>query len=1102
MKPAPNRSPKWLRALLRKFYKTDHPFSAASVANGPARRFNLPALCLATVLVLGVAIALLFWSSIFPASAQTAERAIQKKDAAPSPNLPTGPAKENTPPPTPPADAVAVPAAPPPIQPEPPPGPGAIPARGGPGQIDTDLSPSTEEIQLSFQGANIEMIVQWLAKATGKSVVKHPKVQCQLTIVSSKKQSRREAINLVYRALALEGFTTIESSKSILIVPEGQEPKMSPELLNGASNMPEGRQRLLKIFTLKNIQAGEIREKIRAVLSDKASIDVADRANQLLVTDYTDNIALAGELIKELDVASGGDSVIEFFPLKHSEAEELGALLTLVLNAQPAPPPSATPSRSSSSSSRTSSSMSSPSPFGGPPQPVVTSEPPPPSPAPSAAGGSQTAAQVRIWPDKISNRLIVAAPKGKIPEVKRLIDLLDTEKPQDVSIRVLQLKNVSAEDLVKDLGPLYQKMSGKSAKDIIEVSSNSRANSLVILSSESNFKAIEKLVAALDTEEAQEKTLRDFPLKNADAEDVAKQLQDLNQDQTSGRYPFYYFSYSSMNQTSKKPTFVADRRRNTVIAQAPPAAMESIAKMIEDLDQPISDDSLAPRIFRLKYVSAADIEDVLNELFLKKQQTRNYWDLYGMPAQDSGDRQNAGRLYGKVRITSEPYANAIIVTANSPENLSAVEDVLKQLDVPSQAGETTLRLGLRFAKASVVANSLNILFARNGSPPLRQINQPGQQNQQNPLQQQQSQNNSYQGGFALEQETKEEGYYPWLGGQQDNLRGPDGRSAIRPVSDLVGRVRVVADERSNSLLISANAHFFTQIIKLIEDLDAPTAQVLIEAKIVEVSRDFLEKLGVRWSPDGSQTFTADDLDNSVIARVRGEHVKEFGGASAAIARSMHSGFLDTTISLDFLVQFLRKTTDATVLSEPQVNIADNELGKLFVGQQVPILNNQVNPALGGTSVSFSYRDVGVILEVTPHINTSGDVALKIRAESSSVVPGQLILGGAVFDTRNFKTDITAKNGQTLVLGGIIQKQLSDTLRKTPFLGDIPGLGWLFKKKDKLSREVELLVFLRPKVVRSPEEAKELLEEMDKKAPLIRKWKDESDATKEIKDRGK
>ena len=131
-------------------------------------------------------------------------------------------------------------------------------------QSKTNKAAGPDEIQVSFQGANIDMIVQWLAQTTGKSVVKHPQVQCQLTITSSKKVSTREAITLVYRALALEGFTAIESSNSILIVPEGKEPKMSPELLDASrKDIPEGRQRLVKIFSLSHIQAAELREKVR-----------------------------------------------------------------------------------------------------------------------------------------------------------------------------------------------------------------------------------------------------------------------------------------------------------------------------------------------------------------------------------------------------------------------------------------------------------------------------------------------------------------------------------------------------------------------------------------------------------------------------------------------------------------------------------------------------------------------------------------------------------------------------------------------------------------------------------------------------------------------
>ena len=202
--------------------------------------------------------------------------------------------------------------------------------------------------------------------------------------------------------------------------------------------------------------------------------------------------------------------------------------------------------------------------------------------------------------------------------------------------------------------------------------------------------------------------------------------------------------------------------------------------------------------------------------------------------------------------------------------------------------------------------------------------------------------------------------------------------------------------------------------------------------------------------------------------------------------------------MDFLIQFLHRTTDARVLAEPQINIRDNETGRLFVGQQIPILTASQNSGSIGLSQNFEYKDVGVILEVTPHINNTGNVELRIHAESSVVVPGVTVLNGAVFDTRNFRTNLTAKNGQTLVLGGIIQKQVSDTLYKTPILGDIPGLKWLFNKKDKQSHEVELMVFLRPKVTRTPKDAEELMNEIYDKAPNVKKWKDELHPKKDPK----
>jgi type II secretion system protein D len=929
-------------------------------------------------------------------------------------------------------------------------GAAALPAGAGAAAI------KGEDIQLSFSGANVDAVVKWLAELTGKSIVKHKGVNCQLTILSSKKLPQREALGLVYRALALEGFTAIETAESITLVPEAMESKVGAEVVNGSESGPlQGKQVLVKVFQLQQAQAAKLKDKVRGVLSEKAKVEVDERANKIIVTDYADNVRLMGELIKELDVATVSDAVIEIFPLKYAEAEELSKLLGAVFGDSSAkgggqPPPGSPP----------------PQP-GGPPQP----------PGPPAVGES-----VRILSDKTQNRLIVTAPRKKMAEIKALIETLDTEKPADVGVRVLPLTNVSAKDLVQEVAPLYQKLRGDSLKDLIEITANSRSNSLIVLSSESSFKAIKELVAALDTKEAQEKAMKAFALQNADAEDVAEQLQKLYQLKSSDDdYGYYYYPRRFGSQTTQT-RFVADRRRNTVIAIGPPNSLGGIAEMVKALDEPVEGENLVPRIYPLKFVSALDIEEVLNELFLKKKQRRTYWDYeYG---NDEKER-DIGRLYGKVRIASEPYTNSLIVSSNSAENFEGVEAILKKLDVPSEAGATTMDVSLKFAKAVTLANNINILFAQGGAP-ARGGRQPQQEGRNNGQRQPQQEGQTSSTSFELEEEVVEDSYFPWLGGQQDSQRTVDGRTTTtRPVSDLVGKVRVVPDNRTNSLLITTNPHFFPQVLKVVDALDVPTAQVLIEATIVEVASDLRDRIGVRWSPDGTRVFDNDDLDDSIKAAGTATYKQIFAGS--ALADAMRTGILDTRVNLDVLIQFLKRNADSRVRAEPRINVADNERGKLFVGSRVPFISNSIITDVGAKSDSFRYVDVGIILEVTPHINTKNDVALKIRVESSQIRPGETLFGGAILDTRNYRTDLLVRSGQTLVLGGIIQREESEIERKVPFLGRIPILGWLFKKRDRVNRDVELMVFLRPVVTTTLEDVEKLMRDEGKKTPRIQFW---------------
>lgn len=964
-----------------------------------------------------------------------------------------------------------------------PPNVAARPSPSGPTPPSTEATSTNapdlnREIQVSFRGSNIDMVIQWLAKETGKSVLKHPQARVQLTIFSSKKLPVREAIELVYQAMAMEGHHVIETSNAIMIVPKDKEPKMSPEFVGEktTAEISEGRRQIVRIFEVEHGQATDLSERCKAVLSEGSTVEIDARGNKLIVTDYTENIKVLEELLPMIDVETDSDQAIEIYPLNHLDADELSGLLGMILQQEggssggsSSRPSSSSSSRSSSSSSRSRSSSS-----------RSSSRPP----------TTVNVKGVKIWPDRATNRLIVAAPKSKQAEVKELIEMLDTEKPEDVGVRVLPLKHIEAEDLVDEIAPLYRKLGGQSLKEAVEIAANERSNSLIILSSESNYENIKEFIDLLDTEDAQDQVMETIELDNADAEDVAQQLKELSENQSSSsssRYSYYSYRYGSSSNNDEKMSIVADRRRNSVIVMASPAQILSLKQMIQVLDEPLADDALAPKIRQLQYVSAVDIEEVLNELFIKKTQRRSYWDFYDSGGGTQDDPQNVGRLNGKVRITSEPYSNSIIIAANSQESLEAVEEILSQLDVQSTAGESTLRIQLDFADSIEVANSLNILFAQDGSPALRPTNQPNQPNQNVQRNQQQNQAN-VQTGFELEREREQPTYFPWIGGQQGG-RGRDGREQ-RPASELVGRVRAVPDKRSNSLLLTSDVHYLPQVLKLIKELDAPTAQVLIDAKIIEVSSDFRDKIGTRWAVDGAQAFSEEDRDGGIQPRIGANFLNVLTGSLAT--NMFRSGVVDSSVNVDVLVQFLRKNTDATVLAEPKISVSDNELGKLFVGSQIPFISSSLNTDVGGRNDAFQYKDVGIILEVTPSINNSGEIALRIRAESSSIRSGQTLFGGAILDTRNFKTDLVVKSGQTVVLGGIIQKEDGEVIRKTPILGDIPLLGWAFKKKDKTTRNVELLVLLRPVISRGASEAAALLKDVEDRMPSLKAWRAENE----------
>lgn len=292
------------------------------------------------------------------------------------------------------------------------------------------------------------------------------------------------------------------------------------------------------------------------------------------------------------------------------------------------------------------------------------------------------------------------------------------------------------------------------------------------------------------------------------------------------------------------------------------------------------------------------------------------------------------------------------------------------------------------------------------------------------------------------------------------------------------KVRVVADDANNSLLIFATAGDFERIKAVLEEVDSQPNQVLLEAVIAEVSLDDELKFGVRWGlGDAKQNGTFSDLVSGAVAQ-------SFPGFS----------YLLKANDIGFTLNALSSVTDVRVLSSPSLLVLDNKTAVLQVGDQVPIVSQQAKGTASGDAPivnSVELKDTGVILSVTPRVNDSGRVILDIEQEVSSVVKTTTSgIDSPTIRQRKIKTSVVLTDGQAMALGGLIQEKEITGQAKVPVLGDVPILKNAFRSKTNSVARTELIIFIRPRVVRDMDEARDITEEfraaLDVQAPRVRR----------------
>lgn len=297
------------------------------------------------------------------------------------------------------------------------------------------------------------------------------------------------------------------------------------------------------------------------------------------------------------------------------------------------------------------------------------------------------------------------------------------------------------------------------------------------------------------------------------------------------------------------------------------------------------------------------------------------------------------------------------------------------------------------------------------------------------------------------------------------------QETARATGEFEGPVQVLAEKPTNSLIVAASARDFQMVQAVIQKLDVRRQQVYVEAAILEVNVNRLRDLG----GDISGLIGYSSKDVSVIGGVNRVPEDIFSIADA-IAKVSPAG-AGITLGTGNVRAFLRAlitTTDANVLSTPQIMTTDNQKARIVVGQNVPFLTGSTTSNVGAATVqTVERRDVGVTLEITPQIQEGDRIRLDVRQEISALIdtPSDILTKlGPTTDKRETNTSVIVNNQETVVLGGLIKDNITITETKIPLLGDIPLLGWLFRFNSRTVEKTNLLVFLTPTIIKDSGEA--------------------------------
>ncbi|QDG79382.1 type II secretion system protein GspD [Labrenzia sp. PHM005] len=492
--------------------------------------------------------------------------------------------------------------------------------------------------------------------------------------------------------------------------------------------------------------------------------------------------------------------------------------------------------------------------------------------------------------------------------------------------------------------------------------------------------------------------------------------------------------YVAANEISEllKPLIGADKilhinkRQNLIFLAGAPREIAAAIDAINLFDV----DVMRGQSFALIPVKNAEPEDIAKEL------------------QTVFASEEGGALDGVVKFVPNNRLGSILAISSRPHYLKEARLWIQRLDrAAAGASQKLFVYSVQNREAEELAELLQGILggeANSGSGPKETNTTP-------------EQNDRFDATFSAASE---------------NRGVPDIDSKSSNTAFTTGGIRVVADSANNAILVYSTQSEYESILPMIRGLDSLPNQVLLEATIAEVTLTDELKFGLRWYFEtGNYSFKLSDAISGAVGATNPGFSLLFSAGESKIA-----------------LNALSSITDVNIISSPNLMVLDNRKAVLQIGDQVPIATQSAVNTNNDNAVvnSIELKDTGIILSVTPRVNDSGRVILDITQEVSDVVRTTTSgIDSPTIRQRKVTTTVVVNDGDSLALGGLIQKRDEITKSQVPILGDVPVVGTLFKHKDDTERRTELLILITPHVIRDFREANDVTEEFRKQLGGLR-----------------